>query len=76
MQIHSTFNEKQLAFLDFVLTHYVSEGFSELDQERPPPLLKLRYIDAMSDAVADRGKPDEIGRVFAGFQRFLYQDGV
>jgi type I restriction enzyme R subunit len=49
---------------------------SELDQKKLPPLLKLRYHDSMSDAVADLGKPDEIGRVFAGFQRFLYQGGA
>ena len=27
-------------------------------------------------AVADLGKPDEIGRVFAGFQRYLYQEAA
>jgi type I restriction enzyme R subunit len=35
-------------------------------------LLKLRYRDSIADAVADLGKPDEIGRVFSGFQRYLY----
>ena len=45
-------------------------------QAELPPLLKLRYNDSMSDAVADLGQPDEIGRVFAGFQKFLYQGGV
>jgi hypothetical protein len=29
--------------------------------------------DSIADAVADLGKPDEIGRVFAGFQRYLYE---
>jgi len=24
--------------------------------------------------VADLGEPDEIGRVFAGFQKYLYQE--
>jgi hypothetical protein len=30
------------------------------------------------DIVADLGRPDEIGRAFAGFQKYLYQgqDGV
>jgi type I restriction enzyme R subunit len=76
VQIHSTFNEKQQAFLDFVLAHYVSEGVSELDQKKLSPLLRLRYNDSIPDAVADLGKPDEIGRVFAGFQKFLYQGGA
>ena len=26
-----------------------------------------------ADAVADLGRPDEIGKVFAGFQKYLYQ---
>ena len=76
VQIHSTFNEKQQAFLDFVLAHYVSEGVSELDQKKLSPLLRLRYNDSIPDAIADLGKPDEIGRVFAGFQKFLYQGGA
>ena len=58
---------KQQAFLDFVLAHYVSEGVEELDQKKLTPLLRLKYHDSLSDAVADLGKPEEIGRVFAGF---------
>jgi type I restriction enzyme R subunit len=71
--IGSRFNEKQQAFLDFVLSHYVREGVGELDQEKLTPLLRLRYRNSLADAVADLGKPDEIGRVFAGFQKHLYQ---
>ena len=46
----------------------------ELDQAKLTPLLKLRYHDSLADAVADLGKPEEIGRVFAGFQRYLYDE--
>ena len=28
------------------------------------------------DAVADLGKPEEIGRVFTGFQKYLYQQSA
>jgi type I restriction enzyme R subunit len=38
------------------------------------PLLKLKYHDSIPDAVADLGRPDEIGRVFSGFQRYLYEE--
>lgn len=76
LHIDFEFNEKQQAFLDFVVAQYVTEGLEELDQKQLPPLLKLRYNDSMSDAVADLGKPDEIGRVIAGFQKFLYQGGA
>ena len=60
-------------FLDFVLSHYVSAGVDELDPEKLTPLLRLRYRDSIADAIADLGRPEEIGRVFASFQKFLYQ---
>jgi type I restriction enzyme R subunit len=74
MAIISThFNSKQQVFLDFVLSHYVSAGVEELDQAKLTPLLRLKYHDSLADAVADLGKPEEIGKVFSGFQRYLYQ---
>ena len=74
--INSHFGAKQQAFLDFVLQHYVSVGVEELDQEKLTPLLRLRYHDSIADAIADLGRPAEIGTIFAGFQRSLYQDAV
>jgi type I restriction enzyme, R subunit len=44
-----------------------------LDQDKLSPLLKLKYKNAIADAVADLGRPEEIGHVFAGFQQYLYQ---
>ncbi len=38
-----------------------------------PPLLRLRYKNAISDAVADLGSADQIRKVFVGFQKFLYE---
>jgi type I restriction enzyme R subunit len=71
--INSQFNAKQQAFLDFVLSHYVSVGVEELNQEKLKPLLLIKYHNSIQDAVADLGKPEEIGKVFAGFQKHLYQ---
>jgi type I restriction enzyme R subunit len=71
--ISTHFSSKQKVFLDFVLSHYVREGVEELGQEKLKPLLRLRYHDSISDALKDLGQPDEIGRVFSGFQKFLYQ---
>src|ERR1035437_2050488 len=71
--ISTHFNTKQQIFLDFVLTHYISIGVEELDQTKLAPLLKLKYHDSISDAVADLGKPEEISMVFVGFQKYLYQ---
>ncbi len=72
VEIENHFNAKQQAFLDFVLAHYVSEGVRELDQEKLTPLLRLKYNNSISDAIADLGRPEEIGSVFSGFQRYLY----
>ena len=71
--INSEFTTKQQAFLDFVLQHYVSQGVEELDQEKLTPLLRLKYHNSISDAVADLGEPEQIGQIFAGFQRHLYE---
>jgi type I restriction enzyme R subunit len=71
--ISSHFNTKQQVFLDFVLSHYVSVGVDELDQEKLTPLLRLKYHNSIADAVADLGRPEEIGKVFSGFQKYLYQ---
>ena len=65
---------KQQEFLDFVLSHYVTVGVEELDQAKLTPLLRLKYHDSISDAVKDLGKPEEIGKLFAGFQRYLYTE--
>jgi type I restriction enzyme R subunit len=73
--INSTFNAKQRAFLDFVLSHYITVGVEELDQQKLTPLLRLKY-GAIQDAVADLGQPEEIGKAFAGFQKYLYADKV
>ncbi len=76
MEISTHFNNKQRAFLHFVLSHYVNEGVGELDQEKLTPLLRLKYNDAISDAVADLGRPEEIGKMFSGFQKYLYQEAA
>ena len=67
------FENKQCAFLDFVLGHYVNEGVQELDQSKLTPLLRLRYQNSIADAVADLGKPEQINKVFVGFQKYLYE---
>jgi type I restriction enzyme R subunit len=73
VQINTRFTNKQKVFLDFVLSHYVSVGVDELDQEKLTPLLRLKYHNSIADAVADLGRPEEIGKVFSGFQKYLYQ---
>ena len=71
--ISEHFNSRQQVFLAFVLSHYVAVGIDELDQSKLTPLLKLKYNDSIADAIADLGEPEEIGQVFSGFQRYLYE---
>ena len=66
------FNDRQQAFIDFVLDQYVRVGVEELGQEKLAPLLKLKYRDAIADAIADLGPPETISEVFTGFQQYLY----
>jgi type I restriction enzyme, R subunit len=66
VEISTHFNNKQQVFLAFVLSHYVRVGVEELDRGKLRPLLLLKYHNAITDAVADLGRPEEIGNVFAG----------
>jgi type I restriction enzyme R subunit len=70
------FTTKQQVFLGFVLTQYIKVGVEELDRGKLSPLLKLKYHNAISDAWADLGRPEEVGYMFAGFQKYLYQPGA
>ena len=75
--ITQRFSTKLQVFLGFVLSHYEIQGVEVLDLSKLTPLLKLKYHDSIPDAVADLGQsPAEIGQVFAGFQKYLYQEQV
>jgi type I restriction enzyme, R subunit len=72
-KIEITANGKQQAFLIFVLFQYVKVIFEELDQEKLSPLLRLKYNNAIADAMVDLGQPEQIRNVFVGFQMYLYK---
>ena len=72
-ETHLQFNDRQQEFLDFVLAQYVTQGVEELDAEKLTPLLRLKYNNAISDAVDDLGGTAQIRTMFAGFQKYLYQ---
>jgi type I restriction enzyme R subunit len=71
--IRDLFSDRQQGFLDFVLSHYVSEGVGELDMAKLSPLLRLKYHNSIPDALADLGSPETIAEAFSGFQKFLYE---
>lgn len=69
--IFDHYSEKQQEFINFVLQHYVNEGVRELDSEKLPDLLELKY-ESTSDAVAQLGNAKDIRDMFVGFQEYLY----
>ena len=70
-RIFERYTDKQQQFLSFVLDHYISQGVEELDQEKLPGLLELKY-NSLDDAVAELGSVSDIRDVFVGFQEHLY----
>ena len=65
-------SNRQLDFLDFVLGHYLEDGVGELDMDKLPPLLKLKYR-AIADAASELGTPEQIRSLFVEFQPYLYR---
>ncbi|MFH1608446.1 MAG: DEAD/DEAH box helicase family protein [Patescibacteria group bacterium] len=64
-------DEKNKEFLDFVLSKYEEKGVEELDEEKLPQLLNLKY-HAISDAINILGDVDLIRSTFFDFQEHLY----
>ncbi|MGE3703422.1 MAG: EcoAI/FtnUII family type I restriction enzme subunit R [Hyphomicrobiaceae bacterium] len=72
-RIYSAYDDEKLrTFLEFVLGEYVKEGVAELDQEKLPQLLALKYR-ALADATRELGGIPRIRETFVGFQKFLYE---
>ena len=69
------YSNEQRAFLDFILGQYVDEGVRELDEEKLPPLVELKYGTFM-DATKALGAIEDIRKMFLSFQPFLYQPAV
>jgi type I restriction enzyme R subunit len=66
---------RQRIFLEFVLDQYVFRGVEELDQDKLPPLLTLKY-HALADATAELGPADRIRALSVDFQKYLYEPSV
>jgi type I restriction enzyme R subunit len=71
-QIFNGLEDKQKDFLDFVLTKYIETGVSELDQDKLPSLLELKY-QSITDAAEALGGVESIKNTFIEFQKYLYQ---
>lgn len=66
------YNTEQRAFLDFVLGQYVASGVEELQPEKLPTILLLKYR-SLPDASRKLGDTAMIRNVFTGFQELLYR---
>ena len=67
----SDYNPKQQEFLEFVLLQYSHQGVYELDDDKLPHLLELKY-HAIADAQKQLGDLTTIRETFIGFQHHLY----
>ncbi len=72
--IYSHYNDKQQAFIDFVLTQYINIGVEALESEKLPSLLELKY-NGIHDAIEELGEAGAIRELFVGFQPHLYEQG-
>lgn len=63
--------EKHREFIEFVLAKYQERGVEELDEEKLPQLLNLKY-HAISDAEKTLGGVELIRSTFFNLQRYLY----
>jgi type I restriction enzyme, R subunit len=70
-QILDDLDDRQKEFLEFVLSKYVESGVEELDQEKLPALLRLKYNE-VTDATKTLGGVSKIKETFIGFQKHLY----
>jgi type I restriction enzyme, R subunit len=69
--IFAGLDDKHKDFLDFVLSKYIESGVDQLDQEKLPSLLMLKY-NAITDATEMLGGVDKIRSTFFDFQKYLY----
>lgn len=68
-------DDKHKEFLEFVLSKYIETGVEELDQEKLPSLLELKY-QSVSDGVSALGGITKIKNTFIAFQKHLYKERV
>ncbi|MCU1283921.1 MAG: Type restriction-modification system, restriction subunit [Acidobacteriales bacterium] len=73
--IFSALTPKQKEFVEFVLQKYVESGVEELDQEKLPDLLTLKY-KALTDAEVELGGVSTIKAMFVDFQKHLYEQSI
>ena len=69
--IFSLLSDEQKEFIEFVLQQYINEGVYELDLDKLPQLLELKY-QSLKDAFKILGDPEGLNKLFTEFQGKLY----
>jgi type I restriction enzyme R subunit len=70
------FTDRTRDFIDFVLDHYVTEGVEELDPQKLPQLLELKYGGIQDALQALDVSADDVRDAFFDFQKYLYEKSV
>ncbi len=73
--IFASLDNNQKEFLEFVLSKYIETGVEELDQEKLPHLLELKY-HSVNDGAEKLGGVARIRKLFIDFQRYLYEERI
>lgn len=73
--IFSSLDNKQKEFLEFVLSKYIETGSEELNEEKLPDLLTIKY-HTISEATGLFGGVDNIRATFINFQKHLYEQSL
>ena len=74
-RIYEELEPEQREFVDFVLSQYVDLGVDELQQERLPQLLAIKYHSQM-EGIEALGGTENARATFMGFQRELYSRAI
>ena len=67
--IFANFDEQQREFVEFLLKQYVKQGVGELDDQKLPALIELKY-NTITDEISVLG--EDIRERFINFQQHLY----
>jgi type I restriction enzyme R subunit len=69
--ITNNLTDQQKEFIEFVLEQYIEKGVDELNEEKIPDLIKLKY-HAVTNAEEALGSVSKIRNTFFEFQKILY----
>ena len=70
--IGSSYDYPLRDFAEFVLDQYIAQGVEELDDQRLPELIKLKYR-TVDDAIEKLGPASRIREMFIDLQKHLYE---